>query len=291
LVYGRKIMLSSRVRYPRYAGSFYAGSKESLRRQIEECFTHKFGPGKHPKVQETGPRRIIGLICPHAGYIYSGPVAANAYYQLAMDGRADVFVILGPNHQGIGSGVAIMDRGVWRTPLGDSEVDSDVAKEILRCSDIIDADETAHTYEHSIEVQLPFLQYIYGSFKFVPICFLMQDLETAREVGQALAESLKDKNAVIIASSDMTHYEPHRRASEKDKAAINAILQFDEELFYSTLESRNVTACGYGPIASLIVASKKLGFKNAELLSYRTSGDITGDMSAVVGYVAIAITK
>jgi AmmeMemoRadiSam system protein B len=284
-------MLPSRVRYPRYAGSFYAGSKESLRRQIEECFTHKFGPGKLPEVQEAGPRRIIGLICPHAGYMYSGPVAANAYYQLARDGRVDVFVILGPNHQGIGSGVAIMDRGVWRTPLGDSEVDGDVAREVLRCSDIIDVDETAHTYEHSIEVQIPFLQYIYGSFKFVPICFLMQDLETAREVGEALAESLKGRNAVIIASSDMTHYEPHRRASEKDRAAINAILQFDEELFYSTLESLNVTACGYGPIAALIVASKKLGSKKAELLSYRTSGDVTGDMSAVVGYAAIAVTR
>jgi AmmeMemoRadiSam system protein B len=284
-------MLPSRVRYSRYAGSFYAGSKESLRRQIEECFTHKFGPGKLPEVQEAGPRRIIGLICPHAGYMYSGPVAANAYYQLARDGRVDVFVILGPNHQGIGSGVAIMDRGVWRTPLGDSEVDGDVAREVLRCSDIIDVDETAHTYEHSIEVQIPFLQYIYGSFKFVPICFLMQDLETAREVGEALAESLKGRNAVIIASSDMTHYEPHRRASEKDRAAINAILQFDEELFYSTLESLNVTACGYGPIAALIVASKKLGSKKAELLSYRTSGDVTGDMSAVVGYAAIAVTR
>lgn len=284
-------MLPSRVRYPRYAGSFYAGSKESLRRQIEECFTHKFGPGNLPEVQEAGPRRIIGLICPHAGYMYSGPVAANAYYQLARDGRVDVFVILGPNHQGIGSGVAIMDSGVWRTPLGDSEVDGDVAREVLRCSDIIDVDETAHAYEHSIEVQIPFLQYIYGSFKFVPICFLMQDLETAREVGEALAESLKGRNAVIIASSDMTHYESHRRASEKDRAAINAILQFDEELFYSTLESLNVTACGYGPIAALIVASKKLGFKKAELLSYRTSGDVTGDMSAVVGYAAIAVTR
>ena len=262
-----------------------------MRRQIEECFTHKFGPGKLPTLDESGPRKIIGLICPHAGYMYSGPVAANAYYQLATDGRPDVLVILGPNHQGIGSGVSIMDRGIWRTPLGDVEVDAETCKAILQHSDIIDVDDSAHAYEHSIEVQIPFLQYIYGSFKFVPICFLMQDLETAREVGEALAKALKDKNAVIIASSDMTHYEPHVRASEKDRKAINAILQLDEASFYSVLESLNVTACGYGPIASLIVASKKLDAKKAELLSYRTSGDVTGDKSAVVGYAAIAVTK
>ncbi len=289
---GRKINLSVKIRYAKYAGSFYAGSKSSLKKQIEECFKHRFGPGSFPKVSREGPRKIIGLICPHAGYMYSGPVAANAYYQLASDGQTDTFVILGPNHQGIGSGVALMNQGVWRTPLGDVEIDSELAKEILRFSDIIDVDDSAHAYEHSIEVQLPFLQYIFGSsFKFVPICFLMQDLETSREVGQALAEAIKDRNAVIIASTDMTHYEPHDRACEKDKEAINAILQLDEALFYSTLESRNITACGYGPVTALITAAKRLGARRAELLSYKTSGDITGDKSAVVGYAAISITK
>ncbi|MBS7639520.1 MAG: MEMO1 family protein [Candidatus Bathyarchaeia archaeon] len=283
--------MSAKVRYARYAGSFYAGSRESLRRQIEECFTHRFGPGGLPKVSEDGPRRIIGLVCPHAGYMYSGPVAANAYYRLALDGRVDIFVILGPNHQGIGSGVAIMDRGVWRTPLGDVEIDPETAREILRHSTIIDVDDSAHLYEHSIEVQIPFLQYVYGqTFKFVPICFLMQDLETSRDVGQALAEALRGKNAVIIASTDLTHYEPHKRASEKDREAIDAILKLDEELFYSVIESRNVTACGYGPVAALIAAAKKLGANRAELLSYKTSGDITGDLSAVVGYAAIALS-
>jgi len=284
--------LSAKIRYAKYAGSFYAGSKSSLERQIEECFKHRFGPGKIPVPSKEGPRKIVGLICPHAGYMYSGPVAANAYYQLALDGQADVFVILGPNHQGVGSGVAIMNRGFWRTPLGDVEIDAEVAESILRNSDIIDVDDSAHAYEHSIEVQLPFLQYVFGSsFKFVPICFLMQDLETSREVGQALAEALKDRNAVIVASTDMTHYEPHDRACEKDREAINAILQLNESLFYSILESRNVTACGYGPVAALITAAKKLGAERAELLSYKTSGDITGDKSAVVGYAAISVSK
>lgn len=281
-----------KVRYAVYAGSFYAGSRESLKRQIEECFLHRLGPGSLPSPKETGDRKIIGMVCPHAGYMYSGPVAANAYYRLSLDGHVDIFVILGPNHQGIGSGVALMDEGVWRTPLGDVEVDSKTAKDILRHSSIIDVDYSAHTYEHSIEVQLPFLQYIYGSsFKFVPICFLMQDLETVTEVGHALAEALQGKNAVIIASSDWTHYEPQRIAYEKDSEAISAVLKMDEKLFYSILESRRVSACGFGPVAALITAAKRLGAVNTELLSYKTSGDITGDTSAVVGYAAILMTR
>lgn len=274
------------------AGSFYAGSKESLRRQIEGCFTHRFGPQKLPKVVEKGPRKIVGLVCPHAGYIYSGPVAANAYHRLASDGLVDVFVILGPNHHGVGSGLATMDGGVWRTPLGDVEVDGDLADEIVRVSGLIDVDESAHQYEHSIEVQIPFLQYLYGSsFKIVPICFRMQDLESSREVGNTLAEVLMGRNSVIIASTDMTHYEPQRMAEEKDKKAIDAILRMDENLLYTTLESYNISACGYGPVIALVAAAKKLDAEKAELLSYRTSGDITGDKSSVVGYASICFSR
>ena len=280
------------IRHPRHAGSFYAGSEEALRSQIEGCFKHRFGPGRIPKVAKDGPRKVIGLICPHAGYMYSGPVAANSYSRLAADGVVDLFIIMGPNHYGYGSGLALVDRGVWRTPLGDVAVDADVAKEILRNSTLIDIDESAHMYEHSIEVQLPFLQYLYGSsFKFVPICFLMQDLESSREVGRAISKAVAGRNAVIIASTDMTHYEPHDRASEKDRRAIEAILKMDEELFYSTIESYSISACGYGPVISLITAAKDLGAKKAELLCYKTSGDVTGDRSAVVGYASVAFTK
>ncbi len=245
-----------------------------------------------PKVAETGPRVIVGLVCPHAGYMYSGPVAANAYYCLALDGAVDLFVVLGPNHHGVGSGVAIMKSGVWRTPLGDVEVDTEVATEIVSKSGMVDVDDSAHVYEHSLEVQLPFLQYVYGaSFKFVPICFLMQDLETCKEVGQALAEALKDKNAVIIASTDMTHYEPQKRAAEKDGKAIDAMLKMDEELLYSTIESHNISMCGYGPVIALLTAAKAMGASKVELLRYATSGDVAGDKSAVVGYAALALTR
>lgn len=283
----------ARIRHPYVAGAFYAGSAESLKRQIEnECFLHPHGPGKIPRVPEAGPRRIVGLICPHAGYMYSGPVAAHAYYSLAMDGKPEIIVLLGPNHSGLGSALAVMNEGAWRTPLGEVEVEAETANRIVNASRIVDVDATAHRYEHSIEVQLPFIQYIFGSkFRIVPICFLMQDLTSAREVGEAVAKALEGKNAVIIASSDMSHYEPHKTAERKDRMALQAVEAMDEEKFYSIIEGYNVTACGYGPIAALITAAKILGAKEAKLLCYKTSGDITGDYSSVVGYAAVQFTK
>jgi hypothetical protein len=253
---------------------------------------NKFGPGELPEVNKAGPRDVIGLICPHAGYMYSGPVAAHAYRRLAADGNPDTVIIFGPNHTGYGSGVAIMNEGLWRTPLGDAEVDTETAKQITKVSKILDVDDTAHSLEHSIEVQIPFLQYIYGStIKFVPICFLMQDISTAKEVGQAAAKAVEGKNAVIIASSDMTHYEPQERAEKKDREVLRAVEALDESRFSRTVESLRVTACGTGPIMALITAAKALEAKEAKLLCYETSGDVTGDYSSVVGYAAVCFTK
>ncbi|MDI6690954.1 MAG: AmmeMemoRadiSam system protein B [Candidatus Bathyarchaeota archaeon] len=282
----------AKIRRPCQAGAFYEGIADSLKRQIENCFLHEFGPGKIPEVAKAGPRKIVGLVCPHAGYMFSGPVAAHAYYLLALDGKPDVVVVFGPNHTGYGSALAVMDEGVWRTPLGDVEVDGETAKQIVRESRIVDVDESAHRLEHSIEVQLPFLQYLYGSqFKIVPICFLMQDLSSARDVGKAVAKVLTGKNAVIIASSDMTHYEPQERAAKKDRLALEAVEAMDEAKFYSSVEAHNISACGYGPIAALITAGKILGAKEAKVLCYKTSGDIIGDYSSVVGYAAVCFTK
>jgi AmmeMemoRadiSam system protein B len=281
-----------KVRRPCQAGAFYEGTPDALKRQIEKCFTGKLGPGELPEVAKTAPKKVIGLICPHAGYMFSGPVAAHAYYELAVDGTPEVVVIFGPNHTGYGSGLAVMNDGVWRTPLGDVEVDRETANQIVRESRIIDIDESAHSNEHSIEVQLPFLQFLYGSaFKIVPICFLMQDLSSAREVGQAVAKVLHDKKAVIIASSDMTHYEPQESAERKDKKALEAIVAMDEARFQSVIEAYNITACGHGPIASLITAAKVSGGREAKLLCYKTSGDVIGDRSSVVGYAAVSFVK
>ena len=281
-----------KIRRPTQAGSFYKGNAEALKTQIENCFLQELGPKKHPEVNKNGPRNVIGLVCPHAGYMYSGAVAANAYYALAEDGKPDTVVILGPNHTGYGSGLALMNEGVWRTPLGDVEVDGETANRIVRETRLVDVDDLSHRFEHSIEVQLPFLQYLYGSgFKFVPICFQLQDLQSAVEVGRSLVEVLASKNAVVIASSDMTHYEPQGNAEEKDLAALKAVEAMDEKLFYSIIEARHVTACGYGPIAAVIAAAKGLGAKEAKLLCYKSSGDVTGDYASVVGYAAVSFKK
>jgi AmmeMemoRadiSam system protein B len=281
-----------KIRRPTQAGAFYEGDAEALKAQIESCFLQGFGPKKLPAVNKNGPRRVVGLVCPHAGYMYSGSVAANAYYELAQDGKPDTVVILGPNHTGYGSALAVMNEGFWRTPLGDVEVDGETANQIVRETRLVDVDDVAHRFEHSIEVQLPFLQYLYGSeWKLVPVCFQMQDLSSAVEVGNALAEVLADKNAVVIASSDMTHYEPQGNAAAKDMAALKAVEAMDEKGFYSIIEARNVTACGYGPISAVIAFAKGLGAKEAKLLSYKSSGDVTGDYASVVGYAAVSFKK
>ncbi|HTY75769.1 MAG TPA: AmmeMemoRadiSam system protein B [Candidatus Nanoarchaeia archaeon] len=274
------------------AGSFYESKPEALRKQVEACFLSELGPGKLPTVNSAGSRQILGMVCPHAGYVYSGPVAANAYFSLAQDGKPETFVILGPNHTGYGNPLSAMRDGSWQTPLGNVQIDTEIADAIAEETSILDFDEVAHRHEHSIEVQLPFLQYLYGNaFKFVPICFLMQDLETAKEIGKGLAEVIANKNAVVIASSDFTHYESQARVEKKDKAALQAVEALDEQKFYSILEAENVSACGYAPIATLITYAKALGAKKADVLSHKTSGDITGDKSSVVGYASVIVKK
>jgi len=224
--------------------------------------------------------------------MYSGPVAAYGFYELSKDVKPETAVILGPNHTGYGSALALTREGFWRTPLGDVEVDSETADKILHETSIVDIDETAHRYEHSIEVQLPFLQFLYGNaFKIVPICFLLQDYNTAIEVGRALVKALKKTNTVVIASSDMTHYEPAQMAKLKDQAILKAISDIDVEGFYQTVEKQNVTACGYGPITALIQYAKGVKIKEAKILSYHNSGDITGDKTSVVGYAAVSFKK
>jgi MEMO1 family protein len=282
----------AKIRRSTVAGTFYAGNAEALKVQVENCFLHNFGSKKLPQVNNGGPREILGLLCPHAGYVYSGSVAANAFFELALDGRPDVVVILGPNHTGYGSALSVMNEGAWHTPFGDVEIDAEVANELVKETSILDVDEVAHRHEHSIEVQLPFLQYLYGNkFRFVPVCFLMQDLESAVEVGRALVEVLANRNAVVIASSDFTHYESQASVNRKDLAALKAVEALDAKQLYATIEAQNVSACGYAPIAALMTYAKGLGAQKAELLSHRTSGDITGDTSSVVGYAAAAIRK
>jgi AmmeMemoRadiSam system protein B/AmmeMemoRadiSam system protein A len=240
--------------------------------------------------EEVAKKDVIGLVSPHAGYIYSGSVAGAVISQVKFK---DTFVIMGPNHTGSGKPLSIMTEGVWATPLGKVEIDSELAKQILATSRHLQQDVGAHLYEHSIEVQLPFLQYFKPDIRLVPIVLAYASGDIYKEIGREIATAIKELNrgAVIIASSDMTHYESQESAQRKDRQAIDAILGLNEDELLRRVEELDISMCGYAPAVSLISAAKELGANKAELVKYQTSGDVTGDYSAVVGYAGIIITR
>jgi AmmeMemoRadiSam system protein B len=278
------------LRKPVVAGSFYEKGEKELKEQIEECFLHRLGPGKLPKVEPQGKRKILGLVSPHAGYMYSGPPAAQGFYHLAQDGIPEIIVILGPNHRGVGTEVALFAQGSWETPLGKVKINEEIAGKIAESSEVIEVDETAHLGEHSLEVQVPFLQYIYGSnFSLLPICMMSQDIGTVQKLGETLAQVLSGENAVIIASTDFTHREPQEAAQRKDKEALEEILNLNPQGLLKVVNQSRISMCGPGPVATMLTAAKTLGAEKAELLKYSTSGDIIGDYSGVVGYASVKV--
>ncbi len=275
------------IRRAAAAGTFYPSSREALIEEIERSFVKGFG--RLPNVRH-GTGKIKGIVVPHAGYIYSGYVAAMAYGEMAEDGFPGRFIIIGPNHTGYGSLVSLMSDGEWETPLGRVSIARD-AKRFVK--GIIDDDELAHRFEHSIEVQLPFLQYL-GSFEFIPICLAMQDYETSIEVGEIISE---DKDAIIIASTDFSHVSFSKFPSEediekevrqRDRMAIEKILALDEKGLIDVVEEENITMCGYGGVAAMLHAVKKRGGKKARLLKYATSYDVEPG-TYCVGYAAIVV--
>lgn len=275
-----------RIRTPAVAGMFYPKEKNELKESIQDCILHEYGVGK----SKEEPAKVFGVVCPHAGYMFSGPVATHSFQSIA-DQDFELAVILGPNHWGIGCGVATMKDSEWQTPLGNVDVDSESAEEINKISKLIEIDFFSHTRDHSIEVQVPMLQEFYKKpFKILPIILNNQEIEFAKETGAAVAKIAQKKKSIIIASSDFTHYEENSFAHSQDKALIEPILDLDVEGFYKVLNDRRVTACGYGAIASTMVACRELGAKKGKLLKYATSGDIAGDKSSVVGYASIVFT-
>ena len=278
------------MRKPAVAGSFYPGSFTGLQRQIEDCFKHPLGPGTLPGEGRSVERHTLGLVSPHAGYIYSGPVAAHGFSRIAAEKKPVTVVIVGPNHRGLGAAVAVGREGTWQTPLGTVEVDVGVGEAIISAGHWAKWDDLAHSMEHSLEVQVPFLQYIYGSeFKIVPIAMLRQEWEIAQDLGRAIAAALKGKDGLVIASSDFSHYESQASASRKDRLALDAILSLDPARLEETVNSHNISMCGPGPVMAMITACKDLGAKKANLLRYATSGDVSGDYSQVVGYASVAV--
>jgi MEMO1 family protein len=276
------------IRTPAVAGVFYPKTNQELKSNIRDCFLHDYGPGKLPPSPDN--QEIIGVICPHAGYEYSGPIAANSYYAISSQ-RPDLVIIIGPNHWGIGREVATMKEGIWKTPLGDVEVDTELTMEINRICKSIELDSFSHSKDHCLEVQLPMLQVIFShKFKILPLILIDQRYQTTIEIGKAMAEISKIKKTMIICSSDLTHYEPNDFAHMQDRALIEAIMDLDVEKFYNILQERQISACGYGAIASTMMACKELGARKGTLKRYATSGDITGNKNSVVGYSSIVFT-
>jgi len=278
------------IRMPVVAGAFYPAHPEALRESIVECFKHRIGPGYLPEVRETARGELFGLIVPHAGYIYSGPIAAHSYACLAENGFKWL-LILGPNHTGMGGEFAIMSEGAWRTPLGDLQIEEKKAA-ILKTDSLIEEDYRAHLREHSIEVQLPFVQFLRPETNFVPICVSSMDLSKIKRVGERIGVLLKeDREAVIIASTDLSHYQPHPAAKKLDTLAIEAILNLDSDLLWQRVHTIPITMCGYAPVIILMEACKVVGATEVKLLKYATSGDTGGDYSQVVGYSAISFRR
>ncbi|HCA46945.1 MAG TPA: AmmeMemoRadiSam system protein B [Armatimonadetes bacterium] len=277
------------IRLPVVAGQFYPAGELALARQLEQCFMHSLGPGHMPEVLQKGPRTVLGLICPHAGYAFSGHTAAHAYAALAADGHPEVAVVVGLNHGRGGFESAVQTSGAWRTPLGDTVIATDVAEDIAEALPGFTTDPRAFRAEHSIEVQLPFLQYIYDeALLFVPVMMSAQDIDSARAVGSAIAGTLQGRNAVVIASTDMTHYEPAAVARRQDQLLIKRIEQLDPDGLIAERAARQISMCGAGPVAAALVAAEELGATSAKSLAYSTSGDVMPSPE-VVGYYAAVL--
>jgi len=267
------------IREAAVSGQFYSSSKATLIKNLENFID-----------KNASKRDVIAAILPHAGYVYSGLVAGTTVSQIR---PKETIIIVGPNHTGYGKPFSIMTEGAWRTPLGDVKIDSGLANTINKNSNYLEDDALAHKYEHSIEVELPFFQYFKDDFKVVPIIVYPAKKEVyeaiASDITNAIKSTSKIDNILIVASSDLTHYEPHSVAQKKDNEAIKAILKLDEDMLLNKVKELNISMCGYVPAVIAIIAAKQLGAKSAELIKYQTSGDISGDYDAVVGYAGITI--
>lgn len=268
-------------REPAVAGYFYPGEKESLLLELKGLI--KFSQEKIP---------ALGIVVPHAGYMYSGGVAGKVYGKIS---PPDVAIIMGPNHTGLGERVSLFDGESFLTPLGEVKIERELVELLFNETKLVKKDRWAHIREHSLEVQVPFLQFLNPQVKIVPLCLSELDLYEIRELGKALAKAVKvyteqtGKKTLIVASSDFSHYEPHSVAKKKDGLAIEEILKLSEEGLLKTVIGQRISMCGIMPVSVTIVACKELGAENALLVEYKTSGDITGDYSAVVGYGGIII--
>ncbi len=274
--------MPSLVRSPAVAGRFYPANAQHLRAEVETFATKRAGVATEEAI------RALGCVVPHAGYVYSGSVAGAVYRRLELPRR---FIILCPNHTGKGEPLAIMSEGAWRTPLGEAAIDGELAQELKSRMPLLSEDEMAHRYEHALEVQLPFLQVLAPGFRFVPITVGTSNFEVLSALGTVIGNLLAhaEDPVLVIASSDMNHYESDSVTREKDHKAIDQILALNPRGLYDVVHRESISMCGYGPTVAMLTAAAKLGATKAELIRYATSGDVSGERDMVVGYAGIAI--
>jgi len=267
------------TRQPAVAGRFYPGDPQRLRAEIE---SYTGGTDSEPRI------RALGCVVPHAGYMYSGHVAGAVYRRLELPQR---IVILCPNHTGMGGPLAIMSEGAWHTPLGDAPIDEELSAELKRRMPLLSEDDEAHRAEHALEVQLPFLQVLAPAFRFVPITVGTGNFEVLSALGIAIGNTLAQQRerVLVVASSDMNHYESDSVTRVKDRRAIEQVLALDPRGLYDVVREGHISMCGYGPAVAMLTAAHKLGATKAELIRYATSGDVSGDRDMVVGYAGIVV--
>lgn len=271
--------MHAQVRRPAVAGHFYPASPDDLRQAVA-------------KFVQPGPEKIqaYGCIVPHAGYVYSGQVAGAVYARLKLPRH---FIILCPNHTGEGEAFAIMSQGSWLTPLGEVLLDTELAEELKRELPLLREDAAAHLYEHAVEVQIPFLQENAAEFSFVPIAVGVGRLDALTALGTATARVLRsrpERDVLVIASSDMNHYESDARTRVKDRLAIDKVLALDPRGLWETVQRERISMCGFGPAVAMLTAALQLGASQAELVKYATSADVSGDRDRVVGYAGIIVS-
>lgn len=265
-------------RTPAVAGQFYPADCDGLTEEIN----------KHT-VEGSEKSRVIGIVSPHAGFMYSGDAAGAVYSRIEIP---ETVVLIGPNHTGEGATIAVMTGGTWSMPFGDLAIDTELAAAICAASPKVHTDSSAHRYEHSLETQLPFLQYFRKEFKIVPICLKRISFKDCEEVSRAILAGIKkvDRPVLIIASSDMTHYESQASALQKDKQAIDRIVDRDAEGLYKTVEKNHISMCGVNPVTVMLLCANAMGASHSELIKYMTSGDVTGDFDQVVGYAGMIVS-
>lgn len=275
-------MSGTPVRRPAVAGRFYPSDPDDLRAEVSAYLSQS-------PSNEQSPVRAMGCIAPHAGYMYSGHVAGAVFARVQIPPRC---VLLCPNHTGVGHALSIMSVGAWKTPLGDITIDVEMAERLKECCPALQEDASAHRAEHAAEVELPFLQIRQSELKFVPIAVGTGKFEILEDLGKSLGQVIAKQNdpILIVASSDMNHYESDAVTRAKDHRAIEKVLTLDARGLYEVVTQQDISMCGFGPAVAMLTAAVQLGATSAELVKYATSGDVSGDRKMVVGYAGVVVS-